>query len=147
MEKLFKLLSDSQATLFVLFQKTWNYHHNVHGTDFVQLHELFGEQYTEMFDEIDRLSEHMRYLNIRPISKMERIAEVSVIEGPANVNQEITASGMVEQLQADHETLIDMFKDVSEEADKHRSYATSNIVQDLMESHGKAVYKLRSYSQ
>lgn len=147
MERLFKLLSDSQATLFVLFQKTWNYHHNVHGTDFVQLHELFGEQYTEMFEEIDRLSEHMRYLNIRPVSRMERIVEVSAVEGPANANQEIDARGMVEQLQSDNETLIEMFKDVSEEAEKQRSYATANIVQDLMESHGKNVYKLRSYLQ
>lgn len=147
MEKLFKLLSDTQASLFVLFQKTWNYHHNVHGTDFPQLHELFGSQYTEMFDEIDRVSEHMRYLNIRPVSRMERIVEVSSIEGPANANQELDAKGMVEQLLSDNEKLIEMFKDVSEEADKHRSYATSNMVQDLMESHGKNVYKLRSYLQ
>jgi starvation-inducible DNA-binding protein len=143
MEK-FKLLSDSQATLFVLFQKTWNYHHNVHGSDFVQLHELFGEQYTGMFDEIDRLSEHMRYLNIRPISRMERIVEVSAIEGPANANQEIDARGMVEQLLQDNETLIEMFKEISEESEKQRSYATANLIQDLMESHGKSVYKLRS---
>jgi starvation-inducible DNA-binding protein len=147
MEKLFKLLSDSQATLFVLFQKTWNYHHNVHGTDFVQLHELFGEQYTEMFGEIDRLSEHMRYLNIRPVSRLERIVEVSAIEGPANANQEIDAAGMVEQLLNDNETLIEILKDISEEAEKQRSYATANLVQDLMESHGKSIYKLRSYLQ
>jgi starvation-inducible DNA-binding protein len=147
MEKLFKLLSDSQATLFVLFQKTWNYHHNVHGTDFVQLHELFGEQYTEMFSEIDRLSEHMRYLNIRPVSSMGRIVEVSAIEGPANANQEIDSNGMVEQLLSDNETLIEILKDISEEAEKQRSYATANLVQDLMESHGKNVYKLRSFLQ
>ena len=147
MEKLFKLLSDSQATLFALFQKTWNYHHNVVGTDFNQLHELFGEQYTEMFNEIDRLSEHMRYLNIRPVSRLERIVEVSAIEGPANANQEIDARGMVEQLLADNERLIEMLKDISEEAEKQRSYATANLAQDLMESHGKNVYKLRSYLQ
>jgi starvation-inducible DNA-binding protein len=147
MEKLFKLLSDSQATLFVLFQKTWNYHHNVVGTDFTQLHELFGDQYIEMFDEIDRLSEHMRYLNIRPVSRLERIVEVSAIEGPANANQEINARGMVEQLLADNERLIEMLKDISEEAEKQRSYATANLTQGLMESHGKNVYKLRSYLQ
>jgi starvation-inducible DNA-binding protein len=147
MEKLFKQLSDTQATLFVLFQKTWNYHHNVHGTDFPQLHELFGEQYTEMFEEIDRLSEHMRYLNIRPVSSLERIVEVSAIDGPANANQDIDARGMVDQLQSDNETLIEMLKDVSEEAEKQRSYATANLAQDLMESHGKSVYKLRSFLQ
>ena len=147
MEKLYKLLSDTQASLFVLFQKTWNYHWNVAGTDFPQLHELFGGQYETMFEEVDRISEHMRYLNIRPVSTMTRMIEVSSIEGPANGNQVIDAKGMVQQLLADNEKLIEMFKDISEEAEKQRSYATSNLVQDLMEAHGVNVYKLRSYLQ
>ena len=147
MEKLYKLLSDTQASLFVLFQKTWNYHWNVAGTDFPQLHELFGAQYEAMFEEVDRLSENMRYLNIRPVSTMTRMVEVSSIDGPANGNQVIDAKGMVEQLLADNEKLIEMFKDISEEAEKQRSYSTSNLVQDLMEAHGVNVYKLRSYLQ
>jgi DNA-binding ferritin-like protein len=68
MEKLYKLLSDSQATLFMLFQKTWVYHWNVVGSEFYQFHKVFGNQYEIMVDEIDRLTEHMRYLNIKPIS-------------------------------------------------------------------------------
>ena len=147
MEKLYKLLSDTQASLFVLFQKTWNYHWNVVGEDFPQLHSLFGEQYEEMFEEIDRLTEHMRYLNIRPISTMTRMAEVSSIDGPANLNQAIDAKGMVKQLLADNEKLIEMLKDISEEAEKKRSYATANLVQDLMETHGVFVFKLWSYLQ
>lgn len=145
MEKLYKLLSDTQASLFVLFQKTWNYHWNVTGSDFPQLHELFGGQYEEMFSEIDRLSEHMRYLNIRPVSTMSRMVEVSAIDGPANGNQEIDAKGMAEQLLADNQKIIEMFKDISEESEKQRSYATANLIQDLMEAHGVNVYKLRSY--
>lgn len=147
MEKLYKLLSDTQASLFVLFQKTWNYHWNVVGADFPQLHELFGEQYEAMFEEIDRISEHMRYLNIRPVSTMTRMVEVSTIDGPANGNQVIDAKGMVEQLLADNQKLIEMFKDISEESEKQRSYSTANLIQDLMEAHGVNVYKLRSYLQ
>ena len=147
MEKLYKLLSDTQASLFVLFQKTWNYHWNVSGSDFPQLHELFGGQYEAMFEEVDRISEHMRYLNIRPVSTMTRMVEVSSIEGPANGNQVIDAKGMVEQLLADNQKVIEMFKDISEESEKQRNYATANLVQDFMEAHGVNVYKLRSYLQ
>jgi starvation-inducible DNA-binding protein len=147
MEKLYKLLSDTQASLFVLFQKTWNYHWNVSGSDFPQLHELFGGQYEALFEEVDRISEHMRYLNIRPVSTMTRMVEVSSIEGPANGNQVIDAKGMVEQLLADNQKVIEMFKDISEESEKQRSYATANLVQDFMEAHGVNVYKLRSYLQ
>jgi DNA-binding ferritin-like protein len=108
---------------------------------------LFGGQYETMFEEVDRISEHMRYLNIRPVSTMTRMVEVSSIDGPANGNQVIDAKGMVQQLLADNERIIEMFKDISEEADKQRSYATANLVQDLMEAHGVNVYKLRSYLQ
>lgn len=145
MEKLYKLLSDTQASLFVLFQKTWNYHWNVTGTDFPQLHELFGAQYEAMFEEVDRISEHMRYLNIRPVSTMTRMVEVSSIDGPANGNQVIDAKGMVQQLLSDNQKIVELLKDISEEAEKQRSYATANLVQDLMEAHGVFVYKLRSY--
>lgn len=145
MEKLYKLLSDAQASLFVLFQKTWNYHWNVTGSDFPQLHSLFGDQYESMFEEVDRISEHMRYLNIRPVSTMTRMVEVSSIDGPANGNQVIDAKGMVGQLLADNQKIVEMFKDISDEAEKQRSYATANLIQDLMEAHGVFIYKLRSY--
>lgn len=145
MEKLYKLLSDTQASLFVLFQKTWNYHWNITGPDFPQLHELLGGQYETMFEEVDRISEHMRYLNIRPVSTMTRMVEVSTIDGPANGNQVIDARGMIEQLLADNQKIIEMFKDISEESEKQKSYATANLIQDLMEAHGVNVYKLRSY--
>lgn len=145
MEKLYKLLSDTQATLFVLFQKTWNYHWNVTGNDFPQLHLLFGEQYEAMFEEIDRISEHMRYLNIRPVSTLTRMVEVSLVEGPANGNQILNANGMVNQLLVDNQRVIELFKDISDESEKQRSYATANLIQDLMEAHGVFVYKLRSY--
>lgn len=147
MEKLYKLLSDTQASLFVLFQKTWNYHWNVTGPDFPQLHLLFGEQYEAMFEEIDRLSEHMRYLNIRPVSTMNRMIEVSSIEGPSPGNQAIDANGMATQLLSDNETMIELFKHISDEADAQKSYATCNLIQDLMEAHGVYIYKLRSYLQ
>jgi DNA-binding ferritin-like protein len=41
MEKLYKLISDAQATLFMLFQKTWVYHWNVVGSEFYQFHKVF----------------------------------------------------------------------------------------------------------
>jgi DNA-binding ferritin-like protein len=45
----------------------------------------------------------------------------------------------------DNKKIIEIFAKVSEEAEKQKSYATANIVQDLMESHGKFVWMLRSF--
>jgi len=144
MEKLFKLLSDAQASLFVLFQKTWIYHWDVVGPDFQQLHTLFGGQYETMFEEIDTLTEHMRYLEMKPVSTLTRITEVSHIEQASNSAQDIDAKEMVKQLRDDNKKIVELFAEVSEEADKQKQFATSNLIQGLMETHGKFHWMLRS---
>lgn len=144
MEKLFKLLSDAQSSLFVLFHKTWVFHWNVVGGDFTQLHQLFGGQYETMFEEIDRLSEHMRYLNIKPLSSLSRMLEVTQIQEAASST---TADKMLSELLENNEKLCEMFAEISEEAEEQKQYATANLIQDLMESHGKFIWQLRSHLQ
>ena len=146
MEKLFKLLSDTQASLFVLFHKTWVYHWNVVGPNFKEHHDLFGGQYEEMFEEIDRITEHMRFLGMKPVSTLTRITEVSGVEQASNSAQTIDAKTMVEQLMGDHKKIIEMLTEVSDEAEKQNSKGTINLVDDLNESHGKAVWMLRSFT-
>jgi len=159
MEKLYKLISDVQANLFVLFHKTWVFHWNVVGPDFQQLHTLFGEQYETMFEEIDRISEHMRFMNIRPIGTLTRMVEVATVGEGSNISQidemgqkqiilgkPITKSDeMIKRLMVDHLTIIELLTSLSEEAESQRQYATASISQDLMESHGKFVWMLRAF--
>jgi starvation-inducible DNA-binding protein len=161
MEGLYKLLSDIQANLFILFHKTWIFHWNVIGSDFQQLHTLFGEQYEAMFGEIDRLTEHMRYLNVRPVGTLSRIVEVSTIGEGSNTSQidefgqkqiipgkpVIKSDDMVKRLLADNLIFLELLTSASEVAGEQRSYATENILQDLMESHGKFVWMLRSITE
>jgi starvation-inducible DNA-binding protein len=140
-------LSDTQASLFVLFHKTWVYHWNVVGPNFKEYHDLFGTQYEEMFEEIDRITEHMRFLGMKPVSTLSRITEVSGVEQASNSAQDIDAETMVEQLMADHKKIIEMLTEVSDEAEKQNSKGTINLVDDLNESHGKAVWMLRSFTE
>jgi len=161
MEKLYKLISDIQANLFVLFHKTWVFHWNVVGMDFQQLHTLFGGQYEAMIEEIDRISEHMRYMNVRPIGTLTRIVEVATIGEGSNTSQidemgqkqiipgkPITKSDeMIKRLLVDNITLIELLTALSEEAESQRQYATANLSQDLMESHGKFVWQLRAFTE
>jgi len=144
MEILLKLLSDAQSSLFVLFHKTWAYHWNVVGSDFTQLHQLFGEQYNTMFEEIDRISEHMRYLNIKPLSSLSRMLEVTKIQGsPSSTG----ATEMLQELLSNNIKFIELMQEISEESEEQKQYATTNLAQDLMESHGKFVWQLRSHLQ
>jgi len=144
LEKLYKLLSDAQSSLFVLFHKTWAFHWNVVGEDFTQLHQLFGGQYETMFEEIDRLSEHMRYLNVKPLSSLSRMLEVTQIKEAASSTG---AKEMLQELLDNNTKFCELMQEISEESENQKSYATANLVQDLMESHGKFVWMLRSHLQ
>jgi starvation-inducible DNA-binding protein len=144
MEKLYKLLSDTQATLFALFQKTWVYHWNVVGSEFYQFHKVFGEQYEEMFGEIDRLTEHMRFLNIKPVPTLTRIAEVSHI---SETNSKLDDIGMVKDLIDGHKTFVELLAQVAEESEAQKSRGTTNLVDDLNEAHGKFIWMLRSFTE
>jgi starvation-inducible DNA-binding protein len=123
-------------------QKTWVYHWNVVGSDFFQLHEAFGEQYTAMQSELDRLTENMRYLRMKAIAPISRVAQTSVI---TEASDSPTDKVMVSQLLADNKTLVQLFTDISEKSEEQKQYGTSNLIQDLIESHGKFIWMLRSF--
>ena len=57
-EGLTKVLADT----FVLYLKTHSFHWNVEGPNFHSLHELFEEQYTELWEATDELAERIRAL-------------------------------------------------------------------------------------
>ena len=142
MDDLYQSLHKAQTSLFCLMQKTWVYHWNVVGSDFFQLHEAFGEQYTTMQSELDRLTEHMRYLRMKAIPQLSRVIETSdIVDATANP----TDKSMVSQLFSDNKKMIDLLTSVVEESEKVKQYTTSNIAQDLIETHGKFVWMLRSF--
>lgn len=112
------------------------------GSDFFQLHEAFGEQYTAMQSELDRLTENMRYLRMKAIAPISRVAQTSVI---TEASDSPTDKVMVSQLLADNKTLVQLFTDISEKSEEQKQYGTSNLIQDLIESHGKFIWMLRSF--
>lgn len=144
MENLYKILSDTQASLFVLFQKTWVYHWHITGPDFYQVHTLFGEQYTALFEEIDRLSEHIRFLGAKPVSSFSRLSEVSRVP---EAKSGISEMDMIRDLLEDHKTMVQMFSEAAEIAEEHKSRGTTNLLDDLNEAHGKFIWFLRSFTE
>ena len=141
MEEFYNTLISCQANLFCLFQKTWMYHWNVMGNEFFQLHEMFGNQYETMFSEIDRLSEHMRYLKIKPMVTLSGIVSLSEIPEAESV---ISSREMVSQLMNDNQTIVDKLTAAAIKADELNQIATANLIQDIIETHGKFIWMLRS---
>jgi DNA-binding ferritin-like protein len=55
--------------------------------------------------------------------------------------------GMVKDLLADNETLIRLLSETAKEADSQSQRGTVNLLEDLIEKHGKSVWMLRSFTQ
>jgi DNA-binding ferritin-like protein len=86
----------------------------------------------------------MRYLNIKPLSSLSRMLEVTQIKEAASST---TADKMLSELLENNTKLCEMLAEISEESEAQKSYATANLVQDLMESHGKFVWQLKAHLQ
>ena len=74
-QNLNELLSD----LNVFFRKLQNYHWNVEGMDFFQMHEKLEEYYNEISVSIDEIAEHIIILGGQPFGRMEDYLNTTTI--------------------------------------------------------------------
>ena len=78
-EKIAEGLSKVLADSYLLYLKTHNYHWNVTGELFHQLHEQFEEQYTELAEAIDEIAERIRALGFRAPGTFQEFNELASI--------------------------------------------------------------------
>ncbi len=91
------------ANYSVLNQKFKNFHWNVVGADFFELHDLFEHHSREAINKIDLIAERIRYFDLNPLSTLEEYLEVSEIK---EVKQVPTSFEMVKTIKTDYEVLI-----------------------------------------
>jgi starvation-inducible DNA-binding protein len=140
-----KRLADSLAKIvadtYVLLVKTQGYHWNVVGPLFVSLHKLTEEQYEDLFEAGDELAERIRALGYpAPCSLHDMIKDSRVAEATGNP----TAEEMVENLVADHETVVRHLREITDLAEELHDQGTADMLTDRMKSHEKAIWMLRA---
>src|SRR6187200_978399 len=88
----------------VLYVKTRNYHWNVVGPRFNDLHKFFEEQYTLLAEMIDETAENARQFGGVAAGTMKEFLDLSRLsEQPGHLPDE---NGMLQDLLDDHETVI-----------------------------------------
>ncbi len=132
-----RVLADS----YVLLLKTQNYHWNVVGENFKALHELFNEQYDEIFAAIDELAERIRALGSRVDGTFENFQNLSKFKsGDKNLDAEM----MIKDLAADHESLAKTITAGIKIAQEEGDEATADIFISRKIVHEKATWMLES---
>lgn len=141
-QELGALLNALLADEFVLYTKTRNYHWNVTGPTFSQLHAFFESQYDQLDEAIDDIAERVRALGGRSAGSLKEFlaaARLSEDTGAA-----LDAAGMVRALLADHEALIRQLRQDVARADALGDAGTNDFLTGLMESHEKMAWMLRA---
>jgi starvation-inducible DNA-binding protein len=139
-----EILSRLLADEYVLYTKTRNYHWNVVGPQFNDLHKFFEGQYEAIEEFIDDIAERARTLGapaVATLAEFQKLARLKEHPGryPA-------ARDMIRNLLADHEALIQVLRrDLQTAMDEHGDAGTSDFLTGLMERHEKMAWMLRSF--
>jgi starvation-inducible DNA-binding protein len=139
-EELSKLLADS----YTLYLQTHNFHWNVTGLHFRELHLMFEEHYTELAIAIDDIAERIRTLDFVAPGTYKEFAKLSSIEEVEGVP---TANDMTIILTESHERVIRTARDVLKVAQISADESTVSLVSDRMRVHEKIVWMLRSMTK
>jgi len=136
-EGLKKLLADS----YTLYLQTHNFHWNVEGVNFRELHLMFEEHYTELSTAVDEIAERIRTLGIAAPGTYKAFAELSSIQEIEGVPASLE---MVELLTKGHEQLIKTARDTLKVAQGFDDESTASLVSDRMRVHEKTAWMLRA---
>lgn len=135
-----RLLAD-EVTLYV---KTRNFHWNVEGSQFSELHKFFESQYDEIDEIMDEVAERARALGgyaSGSLGEFVKNARLKEAKGGKRA-----ASDMLAELLEDHEALVRSLREESETVgEKHGDAGTEDFLVGLMEQHEKMAWMLRAY--
>ncbi len=137
--KLNKILANE----FVIYTKTRNYHWNIEGSNFIEIHKFFEAQYEELDEIIDLVAERIRKIGHYAEARLKDYLKLTDLE-----EQDYT-SNQKEQMQNllhDHETIIRLIRnEIHEIGDLHKDLGTADFLTGLMEQHEKMAWMIRSY--
>ena len=132
------------ADEYLLYTKTRNFHWNVVGPHFNELHKFFETQYELLDQSIDDIAERARALGENAVGTLTEFLKLtSLREQPGEYGD---AHHMLSILLADHETIIRSLRTALKAcAEEHHDAGTSDFLTGLMEQHEKMAWMLRSF--
>ncbi|WP_218311767.1 Dps family protein [Alteromonas antoniana] len=136
-EGLKKLLADS----YTLYLQTHNFHWNVTGPQFRELHLMFEEHYTELAEAVDEIAERIRTLGIAAPGTYKSFSQLSSIEEVEGVPE---ATEMVRLLTHGHEQVVKTSREALKLAQDADDESTAALVSDRMRVHEKTAWMLRA---
>ena len=124
-DKLLGLLNKNLANLELIYVKLHNYHWNVRGMNFKQVHELTESYYEYFAKQYDDVAERILQLGGKPLSSMKDYLVAASIQ--EEIKNDFDGKFVLNSVLKDFELLNSEFKEISKAAGDAEDVPTTNI--------------------
>ena len=140
-EKYHLALKTAFASEYAFALKAQNFHWNVEGPLFPQLHDLFDTIYSEVYDSIDTFAEQLRALEIYTPASLAKFSMLTKVEDENSIPE---FHGMLSELLEDSEKMANIFKMVFSMSEANGDHGLSDFLAGRQDAHKKHSWMLRA---
>ncbi len=133
------------SNLAVMNIKIHNLHWNVIGPEFITIHKMTEKLYKMLQEQFDTVAETMKMQNEVPLATMAEYLENATIEEIES--RDYTGYEVLEELDNDCQNIIDLAKDIRDEADKKDNFLIANLFEEYLARYAKKSWMIRAMLQ
>lgn len=141
METLQELMKKLLADTFAMYLKAHNYHWNVEGPYFIQLHDFFGKLYLELHAAVDPMAEEIRAMDTYVPGSFKRFGELTEVQDELSVP---SAMEMVSRLEADNQKVLKTLDLAFKLANKFDKQGLADFLSARIDIHNKHSWMLKA---
>jgi len=140
------MLADVLKTLLATEEafalKAKQFHWNVEGPDFGQLHAFFDAIHDDVYGATDPTAEYIRAMDDYAPGSFERFMELSKITGQTKIPR---AQLMLEELLANNVQMLDLLNTCFQVATDENQQGIANFIAERLDAHAKHGWMLKSF--
>ncbi|SDS35790.1 starvation-inducible DNA-binding protein [Formosa sp. Hel1_31_208] len=137
-------LNSLLANYHIYYQKLRNFHWNILGENFFDLHNKFEELYIDARTKIDEIAERILTLRYHPMSKLSDYLEISTIKEVSPLQSD---KNMVKALINDHKILLEQMSKVNQKAGEANDEGTMDLIGAYIRELEKASWMLNAWTK
>jgi starvation-inducible DNA-binding protein len=141
-QRITESLNKVLANYSVHYQKLRNYHWNVKGSDFFDLHEQFEMLYTEALNSIDSIAERIRVFGKTPLSTLKEYIDNSEIR---ETGTDLDSDIMVREILSDFRLLLNHMSNTVEIAKEQEDSGTEEMIKVFINNIEKHHWMLTAF--
>ena len=141
MDELKKAMKIAFASEYAFALKAQNFHWNVEGPLFPQLHSLFGTIYEEVYASIDDFAENIRKLASYTPASFQRLSMLTQVDDEVNMLED---RAMLSELLEDSDKMVKLLKMVFDASEAAGEHGLSDFLAGRMDAHRKHSWMLRA---